>query len=415
MLKLNHNKFLIPVLILLSSLWLNSVYAYECVVDTDGDGVGDGSFGATTDTFPSFACGADSVAENGSMALGRKTIANGVGSIAIGENSIADDIWSLALGDSANSTGQLAISIGSLSDATGFQSTAIGSGANVAGHNSTVVGYNANANSGSPRSIALGKGATAFNAPGSIAIGADLDEIGGGARATARGAIALGADVVADTPNTMQVGVPIRIERGDGTSQLRVTETSTGSSVRTLMSLICETCTPGFRFNQLQPNNQTWFFRMLQNGDFSMDDPLTVAREAQFKSGGDLIIGGTLVQASSREIKTNFTELDNMNILNKIGELPITQWSYKKDNGKIDHIGPVSEDFYQMFGLGENNKGISSVDTSGVALAAIKALKTENDLKTKQIDQLQDQIEDLRAMLTSMVALNQSNQVEDRF
>jgi hypothetical protein len=154
---------------------------------------------------------------------------------------------------------------------------------------------------------------------------------------------------------------------------------------------------------------------MLQSGAFSVDDPATIPKEAEFRSGGDLKIGGTLIQASSREIKTGFTELDEEEILDKLDQLPISRWSYKKDAGRIKHIGPMAEDFHALFKVGLDHRSISGIDTSGVALAAIKALKSENDIKTKQIDQLQNQIDDLKAMLTSMVALNQSNQVEDRF
>ena len=72
-----------------------------------------------------------------------------------------------------------------------------------------------------------------------------------------------------------------------------------------------------------------------------------------------------------------------------------------------------------------DNKSISSLDTSGVALAAIKALKQENDefkmkdnelaqlLKEKdaQIAQLQHQIDELKEMQTSIVVLNQSEKM----
>ena len=42
----------------------------------------------------------------------------------------------------------------------------------------------------------------------------------------------------------------------------------------------------------------------------------------------------------------------------------------------------MAEDFYKRFQLGQNNKGISSIDTTGVSLAAIKALNR----KQKSLD-----------------------------
>ena len=49
------------------------------------------------------------------------------------------------------------------------------------------------------------------------------------------------------------------------------------------------------------------------------------------------------------------------------------------------HIGPISQDFFGKFGIGTDEEHISPMDTSGVALASIKALvmelrKSQNEL-----------------------------------
>jgi hypothetical protein len=54
------------------------------------------------------------------------------------------------------------------------------------------------------------------------------------------------------------------------------------------------------------------------------------------------------------------------------------KWNYKSDNQGIKHIGPVAQDFYSLFGLGNNNTSISTVDPSGVVLVAIKELSRQN-------------------------------------
>jgi hypothetical protein len=44
----------------------------------------------------------------------------------------------------------------------------------------------------------------------------------------------------------------------------------------------------------------------------------------------------------------------------------------------------MAQDFYNTFGLGDDNVTISTIDPSGVALAAIQALYEENqDLKSR--------------------------------
>jgi hypothetical protein len=51
------------------------------------------------------------------------------------------------------------------------------------------------------------------------------------------------------------------------------------------------------------------------------------------------------------------------------------EWNYKSQNPGIRHIGPFAEDFHALFGLdGDDDKMISTVDPSGVALVGVKAL-----------------------------------------
>jgi hypothetical protein len=106
--------------------------------------------------------------------------------------------------------------------------------------------------------------------------------------------------------------------------------------------------------------------------------------------GGEHTSGGTWVNASSRDLKTDFTPVDDQTILTEIDELPITKWVYKTDTGAW-HIGPVAEDFYSIFGLGDDNKSISTIDPAGVALVGVKALDEKITAQQQEIDVLQTQ------------------------
>ena len=441
---------------IIACLWLGSAHAYDCVLDINGDGIADGTSGANSQSIPSrLACGNSASAEDrDTVALGMLSRAAGISSTALGFNARAIGDGSIALGRATSSPGHIATALGAFSIAAGENSVvlgrtaetypnaegsvALGAFSEASKDKATSVGNHADSHSKgavslgfasgfrfgssyahqSPYAIAIGYHAKIMeNSLGAIAIGGGFGDyaevirgasadgekaiaIGHRSRANKPGAIALGADVVADTANTMQVGVPIRIERGDGTSQLRVTETSTGKNVRTLMSLKCEHCTPGFRISRALPANDTWFFRMLQNGNFSVDDPATIAKEAEFRSGGDLKIGGTLIQASSRDIKNNIVEVDTASVLVKLEALPIHHWTYNHNPDQVRHMGPMAEDFYKAFGLGDTDKGIAGVDTSGVALAAIKALNAEKDA---QIEMLNERIENLEIMVAQLI------------
>jgi hypothetical protein len=61
----------------------------------------------------------------------------------------------------------------------------------------------------------------------------------------------------------------------------------------------------------------------------------------------------------------------------------------------------MAEDFYQAFGLGESETGIATLDTSGVALAAIQGLKAEQDKALAERD------EQLAKQDTEILNLNQ--------
>lgn len=73
---------------------------------------------------------------------------------------------------------------------------------------------------------------------------------------------------------------------------------------------------------------------------------------------------------SMREIRP----VDTEGILEKIGQLPITRWSYNVGDPGAEHIGPSAEDFNSLFGVGVDDRHISTLDPSGVALAGMQEM-----------------------------------------
>ncbi len=86
---------------------------------------------------------------------------------------------------------------------------------------------------------------------------------------------------------------------------------------------------------------------------------------------------GTWASASDRAMKTNVARIDDADVLDKVATLPISTWSYVSERG-VRHVGPMAQDFYAAFGVGEDDRHITSIDEDGVALAAIKALNAQN-------------------------------------
>jgi hypothetical protein len=87
---------------------------------------------------------------------------------------------------------------------------------------------------------------------------------------------------------------------------------------------------------------------------------------------------GTWGSLSDRARKSNIVPLDSAAVLEKVAALPVSEWSYTAERG-VRHVGPMAQDFYAAFGVGEDNRHITSIDEDGVALAAIKALHSENE------------------------------------
>jgi len=120
-------------------------------------------------------------------------------------------------------------------------------------------------------------------------------------------------------------------------------------------------------------------------------------------SGATLAAGsGTWASLSDRNAKANFGAVDGQDLLERLAAIPVSTWNYKTQPDEVRHMGPMAQDFRAAFGLGEDDTHISTVDSEGVALAAIQALyQTMTELKRDLSDKDQ-QITDLRARLARM-------------
>jgi Chaperone of endosialidase len=97
---------------------------------------------------------------------------------------------------------------------------------------------------------------------------------------------------------------------------------------------------------------------------------------------------GTWASVSDRSAKTDIVPLDDDSILAKVAALPVSAWRYKSESG-VRHVGPMAQDFYAAFGVGIDDRHITSIDEDGVALAAIKALSEKLERKAGAIGKLQ--------------------------
>jgi hypothetical protein len=111
--------------------------------------------------------------------------------------------------------------------------------------------------------------------------------------------------------------------------------------------------------------------------------------------------------ASDRNLKDRFAPVNARAVLEKVAQLPITEWCYKGYDQR--HIGAMAQDFHALFPLNDNDKVLNEADLHGVELAAIKGLNQKiNEQQAlierleKRLDQMQQRLErqDQRDLIT---------------
>jgi hypothetical protein len=114
---------------------------------------------------------------------------------------------------------------------------------------------------------------------------------------------------------------------------------------------------------------------------------------------------GTFNNSSDRHTKQDFAPVNPAQILDKVAQLPVSEWSYKED-ATTRHIGPMGQDFYATYNIGTDEKHIAPIDEGGVALAAIQGLnqKLEKEAKAKdaEIQSLKQSVAELKQMVQTL-------------
>jgi len=145
-------------------------------------------------------------------------------------------------------------------------------------------------------------------------------------------------------------------------------------------------------------------FRVRKNGGLQALNGSTTILD--LSATGDLTVK-SVTETSSRDAKRGFETVNGLSVLEKVAALPISEWSYRADGPAVRHLGPMAEDFHAAFGLGKTNKGLTSVDSSGVALAAIQGLNEKLVAKDARIAELESRLQGVEAMELRLLELEQ--------
>ncbi|WP_343067192.1 tail fiber domain-containing protein [Streptomyces rectiverticillatus] len=87
-------------------------------------------------------------------------------------------------------------------------------------------------------------------------------------------------------------------------------------------------------------------------------------------------------------------------VLRKVVEMPVSTWRYRSDPPGVRHLGPMAQDWWAAFGLGDSDRRISPVDANGVALVCVQALHRLLVETQKEVGALRGEVARLRAVGT---------------
>lgn len=123
--------------------------------------------------------------------------------------------------------------------------------------------------------------------------------------------------------------------------------------------------------------------------------------------------GGAWASVSDSTKKENIVPVDEMDILKKLKSIEVSEWNYKTQDSTIRHIGPMAQDFYALFGFGESDTTITTIDIDGVNMAALKGLIHKAELleeKTLAFKALNEKFHELKAEKETI--LHRLNEIE---
>ena len=122
-------------------------------------------------------------------------------------------------------------------------------------------------------------------------------------------------------------------------------------------------------------------------------------------TGASLTNTGVWTNNSDVNQKTGFETIDPAEVLANVASMPITRWRYLNEDVDKRHIGPMAQDFWAAFGLGDDDKHIGTIDEGGVALAAIQGLNTKMEEQRTTIREQQREIAILKEQMQSTQSL----------
>jgi hypothetical protein len=220
---------------------------------------------------------------------------------------------------------------------------------------------------------------------------------------------AVSSSLVITGSSNIGIGTPspstsVHITRSSNTANLLVEDTTATTGGLEMLTL---KKSAGVPFMQYNSSFGDWDF---SGGNFFViNDPADAAIEMQLERDGKLTLSGSANATAFNIVsdvnkKENFLPVDAQAILRQVNALPLSTWNFKADAAGIRYLGPMAQDFFKAFQLGENATSIATTNLDGVALAAIQGLSQQLAQKDAQLTTQGAELADLKARLAALEA-----------
>ena len=111
---------------------------------------------------------------------------------------------------------------------------------------------------------------------------------------------------------------------------------------------------------------------------------------------------------SDENRKENFLLVDGVETLERLSSMPVLEYNMKGADPSVRRVGPVSQDFYAAFELGDDDRGINAMDAIGVTMASVQGLHEMVRTQQEEIAALRSrlcELEETNKALTTQNAL----------
>ncbi|MEM6455357.1 MAG: tail fiber domain-containing protein [Acidobacteriota bacterium] len=199
----------------------------------------------------------------------------------------------------------------------------------------------------------------------------------------------------------------LNVEGNDGDTQVLITELNDTAATRELLSMVNNgRIRMALENTAVAGAGSKWVYDVNNGGNFAIIDTTDGAVEMLLNNNGNMTITGTLTENSDRRSKTNVETVDGAQVLDRVRTLAINTWSYLDGDPDVQHLGPMAQDFYALFGLGGTETGIATIDVAGVALAAIQGLDAKIATQAAEIASLKQENAEIERLKQENAALN---------